>query len=79
MLHSRKRFSLALHRAMHWVNAIHQPAPGRIRLGLGPNRGINIAGAYGLKYEAPLANLREYIVAKSLFCKGKGDFQGPRD
>ena len=40
--------------------AIHQVAPGRFRLGIGPSHRPTIEGTYGLPFERPLEQVREY-------------------
>lgn len=57
--------------------AIHDIAPGRLRLGIGPSHRPIIEGAYGLKMTAPLAYLREYMtVLRGLLGTGHSDYQG---
>jgi len=41
--------------------AIHDLAPGRLRLGIGPSHRPIIEGSYGLEMPSALAHLREYI------------------
>lgn len=51
--------------------AIHDLAPGRFRLGIGPSHRPIIEGSYGLKMTAPLAYLREYVtVLRDLLSEG---------
>lgn len=51
--------------------AIHDLAPNRLRLGIGPSHRPIIEGSYGLKMTAPLAYLREYItVLRGLLGEG---------
>ncbi|MDQ2718111.1 MAG: LLM class flavin-dependent oxidoreductase, partial [Chloroflexota bacterium] len=57
--------------------AIHDIAPGRLRLGIGPSHRPLIEGSYGLKMTAPLAYLREYItVLRGLLGEGRIDYHG---
>ncbi|GER92162.1 LLM class F420-dependent oxidoreductase [Dictyobacter vulcani] len=41
--------------------AIHDLAPGRLRLGIGPSHRPTMEGMYGFKMEKPLEHLREYV------------------
>lgn len=57
--------------------AIHDLAPGRFRLGIGPSTHQIIEGQYGLRMPAPLAYLKEYAtVLRSALWDGKVDFHG---
>jgi F420-dependent oxidoreductase-like protein len=57
--------------------ALDQLAPGRIRLGVGPSHQPSMAPAYGVKWEAPLTNLREYLmVLRALLHEGTVEFEG---
>lgn len=57
--------------------AMHQLAPGRFRLGLGPSHAPAVESMYGFKYEKPLLNLREYLTTiQSLLKKGEVNFSG---
>lgn len=57
--------------------AVHDVAPGRLRLGLGPSHVHIIEGKYGLRMEAPLTYLREYLtVLRSALWEGQVDFHG---
>ncbi|MDA1003262.1 MAG: LLM class flavin-dependent oxidoreductase [Chloroflexi bacterium] len=57
--------------------ALEQLAPGRFRLGIGPSHEIAMAPGYGVRWEAPLQNLREYlIVLRALLYEGQVDFDG---
>ncbi|HEY4383101.1 MAG TPA: LLM class flavin-dependent oxidoreductase [Ktedonobacteraceae bacterium] len=57
--------------------AIHDIAPGRLRLGIGPSHRPIIEGSYGLKMTSPLAHLREYIaVLRGLLGEGHIEHQG---
>ena len=57
--------------------AIAQLAPGRFRLGVGPSHQQSIERTYGLRFQTPLTNLREYlIIAKSLMHQGQVEFDG---
>src|SRR5918996_4229223 len=59
--------------------ALHDLAPGRLRLGIGPSHRFIIENMYGLQHSKPLANLREYVdVLRTALWSGKvshhGDF-----
>jgi alkanesulfonate monooxygenase SsuD/methylene tetrahydromethanopterin reductase-like flavin-dependent oxidoreductase (luciferase family) len=41
--------------------ALHDLAPGRLRLGIGPSHRFVIENIYGLQHSKPLAHLREYV------------------
>jgi F420-dependent oxidoreductase-like protein len=57
--------------------AIHDIAPGRLRLGIGPSHRPTIEGSYGLPQTSPLAHLREYVtVLRSILGEGKIDYHG---
>jgi len=57
--------------------AIHDLAPGRLRLGIGPSHRPIIEGSYGLKMISPLAHLREYItVLRGVLGEGHIDYHG---
>ena len=57
--------------------AMSQLAPGRFRIGLGPSHQPAVEGMYGVKYEQPLRNLREYLyTVQSILKKGEVDFSG---
>ncbi|MBM3140669.1 MAG: LLM class flavin-dependent oxidoreductase [Chloroflexi bacterium] len=57
--------------------ALEQLAPGRIRLGVGPSHERSMVPSYGVRWEAPLANLREYLVVlRALLHEGQVDFDG---
>jgi F420-dependent oxidoreductase-like protein len=57
--------------------AIHDLAPGRLRLGVGPSHRHIIEGWYGLKMQSPLSYLREYLtVLRSALWEGKVDYHG---
>ena len=45
--------------------AIHDLAPGRLRLGIGPSHRFIIENIYGLQHSKPLAHLREYLRSTS--------------
>lgn len=56
---------------------VHELAPGRFRLGIGPSHRPTIEGAYGIPMEKPLAHLREYLtVLRALLWEGRVAFQG---
>jgi alkanesulfonate monooxygenase SsuD/methylene tetrahydromethanopterin reductase-like flavin-dependent oxidoreductase (luciferase family) len=57
--------------------SIHDIAPGRLRLGIGPSHQPVIEGIYGLRQETPLAHLREYVnVLRTVLWEGKIDYHG---
>lgn len=57
--------------------AIHDLAPGCFRLGVGPSHRQIIEQRYGLKMQAPLAYLREYVaVLRSALWEGEVDHHG---
>ncbi len=57
--------------------AIHDLAPGRLRLGVGPSHRHTIEQVYGLSMKAPLAYLREYVeVLRSVLWEGRIDHHG---
>jgi alkanesulfonate monooxygenase SsuD/methylene tetrahydromethanopterin reductase-like flavin-dependent oxidoreductase (luciferase family)/DNA-binding SARP family transcriptional activator len=57
--------------------AIHDLAPGRLRLGAGPSHRHIIEQMYGLSMKAPLAYLREYVeILRSVLWEGKIDHHG---
>ncbi|HEY7467144.1 MAG TPA: LLM class flavin-dependent oxidoreductase, partial [Dehalococcoidia bacterium] len=57
--------------------AMSQIAPGRFRIGLGSSHKPAVEGMYGVAYEKPLLNLREYLfTVQSLLKKGEVDFSG---
>jgi F420-dependent oxidoreductase-like protein len=57
--------------------SIHDIAPGRLRLGIGPSHQPIIEGIYGLPQEIPLAHLREYVnVLRTVLWEGKVDYHG---
>ncbi len=57
--------------------AIHDIAPGRLRLGIGPSHRPIIEGIYGLSLTSPLAYLREYVtVLRGVLGEGKIDYHG---
>jgi F420-dependent oxidoreductase-like protein len=59
--------------------AIDQAAPGRFRLGIGTSHRPTIEGAYGLPFQRPLEQLREYaMVLEQAFHGGQLDFAGTR-
>lgn len=56
---------------------IHDLAPGRLRLGIGPSHRFIIEDIYGLQQRTPLAHLREYVkVLRAALWKGNGDHLG---
>ena len=57
--------------------ALHDLAPGRLRLGIGPSHRFVIENIYGLQHNKPLAHLREYVeVLHSALWEGKVDHHG---
>lgn len=57
--------------------ALEQIAPGRLRLGVGPSHEPGMVRNFGVKWEAPLTELREYLtVIRSLTDTGSVDFVG---
>lgn len=59
------------------VQVLSDLAPGRIRLGLGPSHKPTIEEMFGIDFEAPLTNLREYAhIVKTLLREGSVDFDG---
>ncbi len=59
------------------VLAIHDLAPGRLRLGIGPSHRPTIEGVYGIPMGSPMDHLREYMaVLRPLLWEGKVDYQG---
>jgi len=59
------------------VRTIHELAPDRLRLGIGPSHRRTIEGMYGIPMNAPLAHTREYIrVLRTALWDGKVVHQG---
>ena len=59
------------------AQALEQLAPGRLRLGLGPSHEPMMTQSFGVEWEAPLANLREYLlVIRELAGTGQVAFEG---
>ncbi len=57
--------------------AIHDLAPGRLRLGIGPSSRPSIEGTYGLPMGKPLEHLREYVdIVHAALWEGNVDHQG---
>jgi F420-dependent oxidoreductase-like protein len=57
--------------------ALHDLAPGRLRLGIGPSHRLIMEGTYGLQQTAPLAHLSEYVkVLRAALWEGKVDHHG---
>lgn len=57
--------------------ALEQIAPGRLRLGIGPSHEPTMVRGFGVRWEAPLTQLREYLtVIRSLTATGAVDFVG---
>ena len=56
---------------------VSQLAPGRMRLGIGPSHEPTMVRNFGVRWEAPLTQLREYMtVIRALSDTGKVDFEG---
>jgi len=59
------------------VLALHDIAPGRLRLGIGPSHRSIVEDIYGLPQTTPLVHLREYVkVLHSILWDGKVDHHG---
>jgi F420-dependent oxidoreductase-like protein len=59
------------------VLALHDIAPGRLRLGIGPSHRAIVEDIYGLPQTTPLVHLREYVkVLHSILWNGKVDHHG---
>jgi F420-dependent oxidoreductase-like protein len=57
--------------------SIHQLAPGRLRVGVGPSHGSGMQSIYGAEFRKPLTHLREYLtIARTLLTEGAVDFTG---
>jgi len=57
--------------------ALDSIAPGRFRFGLGASHQGPVESVYGVKYQKPLTNLREYlIVLKTLLTTGEVEYEG---
>jgi F420-dependent oxidoreductase-like protein len=57
--------------------AIHDLAPGRFRLGIGPSHRFLIEDMYGLQHNKPIAHLREYVeILRASLWDGKVDHHG---
>ncbi len=57
--------------------ALHDLAPGRLRLGVGPSHRSAIEGAYGIPMVSPMEHLREYVaVLRALLWEGKVSYEG---
>ena len=57
--------------------ALHDIAPGRLRLGIGPSHRSIVEDMYGLSQTTPLIHLREYVkVLHSILIDGKVDHHG---
>ena len=57
--------------------AVHQLAPGRLRLGIGPAHEPAMRQTYGVDWHKPLTQLREYLtVLRALLHEGAVDFEG---
>lgn len=57
--------------------ALHDLAPGRLRLGIGPGSRMYLEHNYGLKQLTPLAHLREYLeVLRAVLWEGSVDYHG---
>ena len=63
--------------AVQQALALAQLAPGRFRLGVGPSHQQSIERVYGVPFQTPLTNLREYLtIATSLLHHGQVEFDG---
>jgi F420-dependent oxidoreductase-like protein len=59
------------------VLTLHDIAPGRLRLGIGPSHRAIVEDIYGLPQTTPLVHLREYVkVLHSILSDGKVDHHG---
>ena len=59
------------------ILALHDLAPDRVRLGVGPSHRPVIEGVYGLAMATPLEHLREYVdVLRMALWDGKVDYTG---
>jgi F420-dependent oxidoreductase-like protein len=57
--------------------ALDSIAPGRFRFGLGASHQGPVESVYGVKYQKPLTNLREYLtVLRTLLQTGEVEFEG---
>ncbi|MCK9485986.1 MAG: LLM class flavin-dependent oxidoreductase [Dehalococcoidia bacterium] len=57
--------------------AVHQLAPGRLRLGIGPSHEPSMVQSYGVTWRKPLLHLREYLESlRTLFQTGAVDYEG---
>jgi alkanesulfonate monooxygenase SsuD/methylene tetrahydromethanopterin reductase-like flavin-dependent oxidoreductase (luciferase family) len=57
--------------------AIHDIAPGRLRLGVGSSIRFYIEGVYGLQLSSPLQYLREYVeVLRGVLWEGSSNYHG---
>jgi F420-dependent oxidoreductase-like protein len=56
---------------------LHDLAPGRFRMGIGPSHRPTIEGVYGLPMPSPLEHLREYVgVLRALLWEGRAEHEG---
>ena len=63
--------------AVQQLQVLAQLAPGRIRFGAGPSHSVGIQRVFGIDYQAPLTNLREYVtIVRSLLHQGAVEFHG---
>ena len=59
------------------VLALEDLAPGRIRLGIGTSHQVSMISAYGIPFERPLSQLREYLqVIRPVLQEGSFSFAG---
>lgn len=59
------------------VLALHDLAPDRLRLGIGPSHRPVIEGVYGLSMPTPMEHLREYVgILRTILWDGKVDHTG---
>ncbi|MBI2871682.1 MAG: LLM class flavin-dependent oxidoreductase [Chloroflexi bacterium] len=63
--------------AAQQVQVVGKLAPGRFRLGVGPSHKAGMERTFGVNFQAPLTNLREYVhIVKTLLQQGAVDFDG---
>lgn len=57
--------------------AVHDVAPGRLRLGVGSSHRFYVEGIYGLQQTSPLSHLKEYLqVMRGLLWEGSVKYDG---
>ena len=63
--------------AVQQVQVLAELAPGRFRFGVGPSHRPAMTQVFGVDFDSPLTNLREYLtIAKSLLRDGSVRFEG---